>query len=501
VLVPVRRHAIKQFISIGDTWPCIEDGVSDFWEAAVPHRCLAILLGSLLAASPVFAQEPAPSDGPAIESTAIARPAEIRIADRVILIRDERMQQTHFTLVVHAGCLDEEPTCRGIAHYLEHLLLSGRNPDHTETAFRFFADGYANGWTTQKATAFVHRIAPRPAGTGGPMADLERLFAFYANRLRSFEVSAADAVRERNVVLQEYQLRIGNSPFGRFGVQYETTLLPSHPHGRPVIGSPETIQALTVEEAQHFHARWYVPNNATVVVAGNLDPEAVRTLAARTLGTVEPRSLPPRSGRDVPEIERGRLSLVINNAQVKRRIVRYAKLVQVPEEVEDLLSARLLLANFLSSQLAGSPNDVLVEQLGLTDGIAAGVTRHLPGLYRVWLSAEPVPETSPDQLAEAMRRYLDGLTGRGFDPATLERLKRRFAADVATASLSGERIMDRVVNWIANDDPYDDMAGFPLRVAATTPGDMARLLTALAGPGRELTGFLLPETNTDRRVP
>jgi zinc protease len=501
VLVPVRRHAIKQFISIGDTWPCIEDGVSDFWEAAVPHRCLAILLGSLLAASPVFAQEPAPSDGPAIESTAIARPAEIRIADRVILIRDERMQQTHFTLVVHAGCLDEEPTCRGIAHYLEHLLLSGRNPDHAETAFRFFADGYANGWTTQKATAFVHRIAPRPAGTGGPMADLERLFAFYANRLRSFEVSAADAVRERNVVLQEYQLRIGNSPFGRFGVQYETTLLPSHPHGRPVIGSPETIQALTAEEAQHFHARWYVPNNATVVVAGNLDPEAVRTLAARTLGTVEPRSLPPRSGRDVPEIERGRLSLVINNAQVKRRIVRYAKLVQVPEEVEDLLSARLLLANFLSSQLAGSPNDVLVEQLGLTDGIAAGVTRHLPGLYRVWLSAEPVPETSPDQLAEAMRRYLDGLTGRGFDPATLERLKRRFAADVATASLSGERIMDRVVNWIANDDPYDDMAGFPLRVAATTPGDMARLLTALAGPGRELTGFLLPETNTDRRVP
>jgi hypothetical protein len=100
-----------------------------------------------------------------------------------------------------------------------------------------------------------------------------------------------------------------------------------------------------------------------------------------------------------------------------------------------------------------------------------------------------------------MRRYLDGLTGRGFDPTTLERLKRRFAADVAMANLSGERIMGRVVNWIANGDPYDDVAGFPLRVAATTPGDMARLLTALAGPGRELTGFLLPETNTDRRVP
>jgi secreted Zn-dependent insulinase-like peptidase len=95
----------------------------------------------------------------------------------VILVRDERMLQTHFTLVVHAGCLDEEPDCRGVAHYLEHLLLVGRNPDHTETAFRFFADGYANGWTNQKATAFIHRIAPRRADQGGPMADLERLFA------------------------------------------------------------------------------------------------------------------------------------------------------------------------------------------------------------------------------------------------------------------------------------------------------------------------------------
>src|SRR3712207_3009514 len=129
------------------------------------------------------------------------------------------MVQTHFTLVVHAGCLDEEPVCRGVAHYLEHLLLVGRNPDHTETAFRFFADGYANGWTHHKATAFVHRIAPRQTDPRDAMADLERLFAFYANRLRSFEVSAAEALRERNVVLQEYQLRTGNNPFGQFGVQ------------------------------------------------------------------------------------------------------------------------------------------------------------------------------------------------------------------------------------------------------------------------------------------
>jgi zinc protease len=334
------------------------------------------------------------------------------------------------------------------------------------------------------------------------MADLERLFAFYSNRLRSFEVSAADALRERNVVLQEYQLRTGNNPFGRFGVQLEQVLLPHHSLGQSVIGSPDTIPALTLEEAQHFHARWYVPDNITVVVAGNLDPEAVRAVTARTFGAVEARTLPPRAGREVPGIEPGRFSLTVTDAQVKRRTVRYTKLVRIPEETRNIRNARLLLANFLASQLAGSPNDVLVEGQSVTDGISAGVIRHLPGLYRVWLSAEPTPDTSPEQLAEAMRSYLDGLASRGgFDTTTLERLKRRFAADVAMANLSGERIMNRVVDWVANGDPYDSLADFPLRVAAVTPDELTRLLTMLTGPGRELTGILLPETTAERRVP
>ena len=158
------------------------------------------------------------------------------------------------------------------------------------------------------------------------------------------------------------------------------------------------------------------------MVAGNLDPEAVRAVAARTFGAVEPRPLPPRPGRAAPQIAPERLSFTAD-AQVKRRTVRYAKLVLVPEETDGLRSARLLLANFLASQLAGSPHDVLVEQQGVTDGINAGVIRHLPGLYRVDLSAEPTPDTSPEQLADAMRRYLDEWAGRAVrsgDPRTAE---------------------------------------------------------------------------------
>ena len=465
------------------------------------HRCLAVILGILLTAPQTLAQVPVSPESPSGPLASNPRPAEFRISDRVILVRDERMVQTHFTMVVHAGCLDEEPDCRGVAHYLEHLLLAGRNPDHTESASRFFSDGYANGWTSHKATAYVHRIAPRRAEQGGPMADLERLFAFYANRLRGFEVSAADVVRERNIVLQEYQLRSGNNPFGRFDIQIDKELFPRHSLGRSVIGSPETIAALTLEQAQRFHASWYRPDNITVVVAGNLDPEEVRAVTARTFGTLESRSS-PRPGREVPEIEPTRSSLALTDAQVKRRTVRYTKLVRIPEETRNIRNARMLLADFLASRLAGSPNDVLVEGRSVTDRVGAGVIRHLPGLYEIWLSAEPTPDTGSEQLAEAMRSYLDGLASRGsFDTATLERLKRRFAADVATTNQSGEQISNRVVEWVANGDPYDSLADYPQRVAAVSADDVTHLLTLLAGPGREVTGILLPETTVDRRVP
>jgi hypothetical protein len=101
-----------------------------------------------------------------------------------------------------------------------------------------------------------------------------------------------------------------------------------------------------------------------------------------------------------------------------------------------------------------------------------------------------------------MRSYFNGLASHGsFDPATLDRLKRRFAADVTMINLSGERMMSRVVDWVANGDPYHSLADFPSRVAAVIPSDVTRLLAALAGPGRELTGILLPETNANQRVP
>ena len=88
--------------------------------------------------------------------------AEERVGDRLFLVRDKPGTPTQFQMIVYAGCLDEAGgNCRGLAHYLEHLVLVGRNPEHKDAAVRFFADGYANGTTSPRA-----RMVRRPISSG-----------------------------------------------------------------------------------------------------------------------------------------------------------------------------------------------------------------------------------------------------------------------------------------------------------------------------------------------
>src|SRR5262249_44837327 len=140
-------------------------GPRSFW---MMRRLAYLSLGTLL----TFTLLPAPA----------VHAAEQRLGEHLFLVRDKPGTPAQFQMIVGAGCIDEAYSqCRGLAHYLEHLVLVGRNPEHKEIALRFFPDASSNGWTSQRATVYLHTI---PARDEGPRADLEKLFAFYAARLK-----------------------------------------------------------------------------------------------------------------------------------------------------------------------------------------------------------------------------------------------------------------------------------------------------------------------------
>jgi zinc protease len=119
------------------------------------------------------------------------------ITDRVFMVPDAKSTSIQFQMIVLAGSADETNLAQlGIAHYLEHVVLVGRNANNSETAMKFFADGSSNGSTSQRMTSYIHRF---PASAADVPARLEKLFKFYTERLTDFTIAPDEAIRERNV--------------------------------------------------------------------------------------------------------------------------------------------------------------------------------------------------------------------------------------------------------------------------------------------------------------
>jgi zinc protease len=420
------------------------------------------------------------------------RPVVVQqIAERVFYVPDTEAKSNRFELIINAGFADEAETkCTGVAHYLEHLILVGRNGDNVNAGVRFFSDGNANGTTSFTRTTYIHQVPVRPAG---PIEDFTKLFSFYANRLQGFDITQADAERERNVVRQEYDVRIGTSAEQRFSVEVNRQLLPNHPAGLCDMGTPETIAAYTIEEAKAFHARWYSKNNATFVITGNFDPEGLRELIEKFVTPLPDRPAAPRPWVKAPSLEPVSLEMRKQDKEVKNPDVSVSRIFALPEnDVIGLLPAQRLVSAFLSSKLMGSPHSVLVEDLAVTDRVNAFVYRIVPGLYGFSLSATPAPGTDVEALGAALRAYAGGLNERGIQPRDIERLKKRFVEGFALDSMQAEQVSRRLVGWLGSPLPYAELDKLPEKVMRTPDADIARLLGGMVGPARQVTAILEP---------
>jgi zinc protease len=417
--------------------------------------------------------------------------AEERIGNRLFLVRDKPGTSTHFHMIVNAGCTDEaNGQCRGLAHYLEHLVLVGRNPEHKDAAVRFFPDGYTNGWTNQRATAYLHTIPPRE---NGPKAELETLFNFYAARLKDFNISDEDALRERNVVRQEHDWRVASRPLSRFSRTLDRALLPDHPSGQWTIGTKEDIESFTLDEAKAFHRSWYVINNVFFVVRGDIEPAALKDIADRTLAGLNPQTLPPRAILRPPQLVIERKEFREEDAAVRRTTVIVRKLVRVEEpDVIAARAARGVIGSFLGSRLPGSPHDVLVERDKVAGAVSISTERIAPRILKINLAADVAPDSTPERVIAALEAYVDALARTGIPDQTIERIKTRYVEGRAIADREPAQVHSRLINWLASRSPYDGLAQWPARLTAVTPADVATVLRGMSGEGRVVTGVLAP---------
>src|ERR1700752_609883 len=201
---------------------------------------------------------------------------------QVVVVPDHRAPVVTHMIWYKVGAADEVPGKSGLAHFLEHLMFKGttRNPGNRFSQAVAAIGGHENSFTTSDYTGFFQP---------GPRERLKEILAFTADRITGL-VLTDDVVRpELNVVLEEQNMRVANNPAARLGEQMDAPLYLTHPYGRPVIGWRTEIEQLNREDALAFYRRFYSPNNAVVVVAGDVTAEEVKADAEATYGKIADR--------------------------------------------------------------------------------------------------------------------------------------------------------------------------------------------------------------------
>ncbi len=175
------------------------------------------------------------------------------------------------------GSADETPGKSGLAHFLEHLMFKGtaKHPagEFSQTVLRVGGD--ENAFTYFDYTGYYQRV---------PRDQLASMMAFEADRMTGLVLKDENVLPERDVVLEEYNMRVANNPDARLIEQIMAALYLNHPYGRPVIGWHHEIEKLTREDALAFYKRFYAPNNATLVIAGDVDAQEIRPEIEKTFG-------------------------------------------------------------------------------------------------------------------------------------------------------------------------------------------------------------------------
>ncbi len=420
-----------------------------------------------------------------------------KIEERVYLVPDTKAKTIDFQMIVNAGCYDEaDNNCLGIAHYLEHIILVGRNSGSNDIAFRFFPDAYVNGWTNNSATAYIHKV-PLKGGSAEPI--LEKLFDFYAKRLTDFDVSPSDAERERKIVNQEYDWRYASKPEALFLLAAGALEIPYHPHDQSPAGTPESISAFTIEQAKAFHQRWYSKENVNFVITGDIEPDVLKKISQTALEPILSRPVPTHDWKKLPNYKNETIIKFGVDKQTERTKIFMSKIIKIDDKDEfKTQAAQSILYSFLTSKLTDSPYSVLVERSLLASDVNASIHKRVPGVYEFDLTATLADDVSQEKLMQAMTEYTDQISKLQLSEATLTRLKKRYADDWQESLDNADQVTSRLAGWIARNLPYDELARLPKRIEALSLQDVQTQTNAVSSEGRVIFAVLKPDMTIDK---
>lgn len=432
----------------------------------------------------------------ATSAHAEARATDFKLANgmQVVVIPDHRAPVVTHMVWYRVGAADEAPGTSGIAHFLEHLMFKGTEKIASGEFSKIVArnGGEDNAFTGHDATSYFQRVAKDR---------LPLVMEMEADRMANLRLAKDDVLTERKVILEERRSRVDNSPSSILSEQMMAALYQSHPYGVPIIGWEHEISELDRKDATDFYARYYAPNNAVLVVAGDVTPEEVKKLAEKTYGKIEAqhdrvRVARPKEPRHAAPVRVTLEDPRAGSATVQRFYLAPSYGTAKDGEAEALDLLMKVAASGTTSRLYKS---LVVKQkkaanVGGWYG-ATGLDSGRLGVYAVASEGVPIGEVEA-----AMDAVLTDIRDNGITQKELDRARNSYIADHIYGSDSQSRLARRYGWALAAGRTIDDVESWPQRLEKVTVEDVSRVARKYLNETQSVTGVLLPAKKATQRT-
>ena len=438
-------------------------------------RVLTLALGMVMAALPVLAQD---------------QVTDFRLDNgmQVVVIEDHRAPVVMHMVWYRAGSADETPGVSGVAHFLEHLLFKGTD---TMAPGEFSATVTANGgrdnaFTSYDYTAYFQRVA----------ADrLELMMRMEADRMVNLRLGQEDILTERDVIIEERNQRVENSPGALMREQLDGAQYLNHRYGVPIIGWRHEMESLNLENALDYYSTFYAPNNAVLVVAGDVYPDDVRALAQTYYGVLpaNPDLKPRQRPQEPPQTVARRM--VFEDPRVSQPYVTRSYLAPERDPGAQETAAALTI---LAELLGGGTTSFLNERLQFDQKLAVYTGAFYSGnsLDKTTFNLSVVPNTgvSLQEAEQALDAALDDFLAREIDTDHLARIKMQLRASQIYARDSVEALAHRYGRGLTTGLTIADVQAWPDTLQAVTPQDIKAAAEMVFDRQRSVTGWLTAPT-------
>jgi len=404
----------------------------------------------------------------------------------VVVIPDLRAPIVTHMIWYRNGSADDPAGKSGIAHFLEHLMFKG-TVKYPQSAFSDLVSelgGQENAFTSNDFTAYFQRIAKEHLG---------RMMEMEADRMVNLVLTDEVVAPERDVVLEERRMRTDTDPAAELGEAVQAALFVRHPYGTPVIGWSHEIEGLNRDDALAYYRRFYTPENAILIVAGDVTAKEVRTLAEATYGQISARGEAPQRIRAKEPASRVQRLVTLNDEKVDQPshqrvylVPSYATAAQGEGEALEVLA----------HILGGGPTSLLYKTLVVDKKLAVAAGGYYWGQAlddsRFFLYGMPAENVSLEELDTAMDEVIAAMLNSGIDAQDLARAKTRLVAD-AIYSQDNQTEMARWYGMsLTTGMSVTDIQAWPERIEALTAQDILNAAAKWLDRRRSVTGFLLP---------